>query len=52
MGSNCTELSATIIGASRQEQVEENAKASEMTLSDDVLQRIDQILGEVVSYTR
>jgi aryl-alcohol dehydrogenase-like predicted oxidoreductase len=45
-------ISAAIIGASRPHQVEENAKASEMTLSDDVLQRIDEILGEEVKYTR
>jgi aryl-alcohol dehydrogenase-like predicted oxidoreductase len=45
-------ISAAIIGASRPQQVEENAKASEMTLSDDVLQRIDEILGEEVKYTR
>ena len=41
-------ISATIIGASHPQQVKENAKASEMTLSDDVLQRIDEILGEEV----
>ena len=45
-------ISAAIIGAPRPQQVEENAKASEMTLSDDVPQRIDEILGEEVSYTR
>ena len=45
-------ISAAIIGASRPQQVEENAKASEMTLSDDLLERIDQVLGEEVSYTR
>lgn len=45
-------VSAAIIGATRPQQVEENAKASEITLSDDVLQHIDEILGEEVSYTR
>jgi voltage-dependent potassium channel beta subunit len=45
-------ISAAIIGASRPQQVEENAKASEIALSEDVLQRVDEILGEEVSYTR
>jgi aryl-alcohol dehydrogenase-like predicted oxidoreductase len=45
-------ISAAIIGASRPQQIKENVKASEMTLSDDLLQRIDEILGEEVSYTR
>jgi voltage-dependent potassium channel beta subunit len=45
-------VSAAIIGASRPQQVEENAKASEITLSADVLQHIDEILGDVVAYTR
>jgi voltage-dependent potassium channel beta subunit len=45
-------VSAAIIGASRPQQIKENVKASEMTLSDDLLQRIDEILGEEISYTR
>ncbi|HEX4208286.1 MAG TPA: aldo/keto reductase family protein [Ktedonobacteraceae bacterium] len=45
-------VSSAIIGASRPEQVEENLKAADITLSDDVLQRIDEILEGVVSYTR
>ena len=44
-------VSAAIIGASRPQQVEENAKASEITLTDDVLHHIDEILGEEVKYT-
>ena len=43
-------VSAAIIGASRPQQVEENARASEITLTDDMLHRIDEILGDVVSY--
>jgi len=39
-------VSAAIIGATRPQQVEENAKASEITLSDDVLHHIDEILGD------
>jgi aryl-alcohol dehydrogenase-like predicted oxidoreductase len=39
-------ISAAIIGATRPQQVEENAKASEITLTDDILHRIDEILGE------
>lgn len=45
-------VSSAIIGASRPEQVEENVKASEITLSQDMLQHIDEILNDVVSYTR
>lgn len=45
-------VSSAIIGASRPEQVEENVKASEITLSPDTLQHIDEILKDVVSYTR
>ncbi len=44
-------VSAAIIGATRPQQVEENAKASEITLTDDVLHQIDEILGEEVKYT-
>ncbi len=45
-------VSAAIIGASHPQQVEENVKASEITLSDDVLSHIDEILGDVVEYER
>ncbi|GAB7191228.1 aldo/keto reductase family protein [Kineococcus sp. NUM-3379] len=41
-------VSAAIIGASRPEQVTENAKASGVELSADVLRRIDEVLGDVV----
>ncbi len=41
------ELSSAIIGASRPEQVEENAAASGKTLSPDVLAAIDTALGGV-----
>lgn len=37
-------VASALIGASRPEQVEENVKASGITLSDDVLERIEQIL--------
>jgi aryl-alcohol dehydrogenase-like predicted oxidoreductase len=43
-------VSSAIIGASRPEQVDENVKAAGMTLSEDVLQRIDEVLEGVVSY--
>ena len=39
------EISRDIIGASRPEQVEENIKAADITLSEDVLARIEEILG-------
>jgi aryl-alcohol dehydrogenase-like predicted oxidoreductase len=45
-------VSAAIIGATRPEQVEENARASDITLTDDILHRIDEILGDEVMYTR
>src|SRR6202011_1529780 len=38
-------VSAAIIGATRPQQVEENCKASEITLTDDILHRIDDIVG-------
>jgi voltage-dependent potassium channel beta subunit len=45
-------VSAAIIGASRPQQVEENAKASDITLTEDVLWSIDAILGDVIQYSR
>jgi aryl-alcohol dehydrogenase-like predicted oxidoreductase len=41
-------VSAAIIGASRPEQVRENVKASGVLLEDDLLRRIDEVLGDVV----
>jgi aryl-alcohol dehydrogenase-like predicted oxidoreductase len=43
-------VSSAIIGASRPEQVEDNAAASEVSLSDDVLREIDNILAPVMPY--
>ncbi len=43
-------VSAAIVGASRPEQVEDNAAASEVSLSDDVLRDIDKVLAPVLSY--
>jgi voltage-dependent potassium channel beta subunit len=45
-------VSAAIIGASRPEQIEENVKASEISLSQDIFASIDEILGDVVSYEK
>ncbi|MEP6562149.1 MAG: aldo/keto reductase family protein [Nakamurella sp.] len=42
-------VAAALVGASRPEQVHENVKASGVQLSDDVLERIDAALGDVVS---
>ena len=39
------EISSAIIGASRPEQIIENVKAVDIVLDDDVLQRIEEILG-------
>ncbi len=43
-------VASAIIGASRPEQVEDNAAASGIELDDATLQRIDTILGDSVSY--
>ena len=40
-------VAAAIIGASRPEQVHENAAAAGVTLSDDTLRAIDEALGPV-----
>lgn len=45
-------VSSAIIGASRPQQVLENIKASDITLSDDVLSRVDTILDGVFKYQR
>jgi aryl-alcohol dehydrogenase-like predicted oxidoreductase len=42
------EVSAAIIGATRPEQVDDNASASGVKLDDDVLQAIDKTLGPVL----
>jgi aryl-alcohol dehydrogenase-like predicted oxidoreductase len=41
-------VAAAIIGASRPEQVSENVGASGVKLDDDVIARIDEVLGDVV----
>jgi aryl-alcohol dehydrogenase-like predicted oxidoreductase len=41
-------VAAAIIGASRPEQVADNAKAAGVRLTDDVLRSIDEVLGDVV----
>jgi voltage-dependent potassium channel beta subunit len=41
-------VSAAIVGATRPEQVHENVKASGVKLDDDVIARIDEVLGGVV----
>jgi aryl-alcohol dehydrogenase-like predicted oxidoreductase len=41
------EVASTIIGASRPEQVHQNIEASEVELSADVLEAIDEALGDV-----
>src|SRR6266536_2788209 len=41
-------VTSVITGASRPQQVEENVKASEITLSEDLLHHIDEILGDVI----
>ena len=43
-------VSSTIIGASRPEQVEDNAAASGVSLSNDVLREIDDVLAPVLPY--
>jgi aryl-alcohol dehydrogenase-like predicted oxidoreductase len=41
-------VSAAIVGASRPEQVVENAKAADVTLDDELVRRVDKILDPVV----
>ena len=41
------DVSAAIIGASRPEQVRENVKAAGVRLDPSILQRIDEVLGDV-----
>ncbi|SIS23957.1 aldo/keto reductase family protein [Williamsia sterculiae] len=41
-------VAAALVGASRPEQIEENVKASEVTLEPDVLAAIDEALGDSV----
>jgi aryl-alcohol dehydrogenase-like predicted oxidoreductase len=43
-------VSSAIIGASRPEQVEQNARAADITLSGDVLQCIDDVLADVIQW--
>jgi aryl-alcohol dehydrogenase-like predicted oxidoreductase len=43
-------VASAIIGASRPEQVADNAGASGVHLSDEVLQEIDQVLEPALSY--
>ncbi len=43
-------VSSAIIGASRPEQVIENARAADITLSDDLLRQADDVLREIVPY--
>ncbi|MEA2487481.1 MAG: 1-deoxyxylulose-5-phosphate synthase [Actinomycetota bacterium] len=43
-------VSSAIIGASRPEQVDDNAAASEVVLDDDTLMAIDDVLEGVVTY--
>jgi aryl-alcohol dehydrogenase-like predicted oxidoreductase len=41
-------VSAAVVGASRPEQVSENAKAAGVLLEDELMKRIDEVLGDVV----
>jgi aryl-alcohol dehydrogenase-like predicted oxidoreductase len=41
-------VAAAIIGATRPEQVTDNVRAAGVELEDDVLKRIDEVLGDVV----
>ncbi len=45
-------VSSAIIGASRPSQVDENVRAANLHLSDEVVARIDAVLGDVVRYQR
>ncbi len=45
-------VSSAIIGATKVSQVEENVKAADITLSEDVLKQVDSVLGDSVRYDR
>ena len=45
------EISSAIIGASRPSQIEENVKAVDVVLTEDVLSEIEVILGEVKDFS-
>ena len=45
---NNDNVASAIIGASRPEQVHENVKASGVTVPVELLDRIDEVLGDVV----
>jgi aryl-alcohol dehydrogenase-like predicted oxidoreductase len=42
-------VSAALVGASRPEQVLENAKAAGVKIPDDAMKQIDEVLGEVIT---
>jgi len=44
------DVASAIVGASRPEQVEENAAASGVELDEETLRRIDEILGDSISW--
>lgn len=46
------DVSSTIIGATSVKQLQENIKASDITLSEDVLKRVDEIIGDFVDYSQ
>ena len=41
-------VSSAIVGASRPDQVTENVKAAGVTLEDELMTRIDEVLDDVV----
>ena len=43
-------VSSAIIGASRSQQVADNAAASGVNLSNDVLRKIDEVLASALPY--
>jgi aryl-alcohol dehydrogenase-like predicted oxidoreductase len=42
-------VSAALVGASRPEQVAENAKAAGVRIPDDAMKRIDEVVDDVVT---
>ena len=51
MGAPRRNVACAITGASRPEQVEDNAGASGIALDEDTLRRIDEALGAAVEFT-
>ena len=51
LGDGASGVNSTIIGASRVAQLEDNMAASEIQLSEDQMNRLDEVSAPVVSFS-